>query len=86
MATIIQVAQVFGVPLALVIFFVLQDTKRERRMSERLDKSEDYIRDTLSKVVADNTDALRADAQASRDLARELRVRPCMREASAKGT
>ena len=74
MATVIQLAQQFGLSVALVLFFVWQGNKREKRMSDRLDSVEDFTRDKLTSVVEDNTSAMR-------DVTSALRNRPCLRDA-----
>ena len=80
MQDLLTAVQSVGVPVALVIFFVWRDQIREARMTKRMDANEEFIRSELLRVVQDNSAALRENAEARRELVRELRVRPCMIE------
>lgn len=55
----VALIQDFGLPVALVLFFVWQGKIREDRMTTRINNLENYIRDTLHQVVKDNTDVMR---------------------------
>lgn len=59
--TIIQLIGQFGVPIALVIFFVWNNNKREVRLIERLEKLEDYTRNKLEKVVINYTEIVKSN-------------------------
>lgn len=53
---VIQLIGQFGVPLALVVFFVWNNQKREQKLIERLESLEDYTRNKLEKVVINYTE------------------------------
>ena len=48
-----ELAKTFGVPLALVIFFVIQGKYREDRMARRIDVVSDYQRDQMGEMIQD---------------------------------
>ena len=48
----------WGLFAAIVVFFIWRGDAREREMSARQDKMETYVRETLSKTLADSTTAL----------------------------
>lgn len=48
----------FGPVLGVILFFIWRDWKREVRLSERVEKLEDYQRDTLVHLVEKGTAAL----------------------------
>jgi hypothetical protein len=43
----------FGLPVTLVVFFVIQGTQRENRMNARLDELTKFQQQTLIKIIAD---------------------------------
>ncbi len=54
----LEFAKVFGVPFALVVFFVACSWWRESRMAKRLDEQSDRYVKSLETVVMDNTKAM----------------------------
>ena len=64
----------FGLPVALVGFFVWQGWVRERRMGRRMDATQDFVQRALVGLVSDNTKAMEAVGKA-------LEARPCLAEA-----
>lgn len=58
MNEILEVAKTFGVPTALVIFFVWWSYGREKAMTERIISTEAYIRDTLAALITGATKAI----------------------------
>lgn len=69
---IIQLIGQFGVPIALVIFFVWNNNKREQKLVERLEKLEDYTRDKLEKVVINYTEVVRLNSDVLNQVKRLL--------------
>lgn len=59
--------QQVGLPIALVIFFVLQDKEREKRMSARLDTQQDYIQGQMMGVIEKNAEAMNTMAKSNQD-------------------
>lgn len=55
----IAIVQEYGVPLALVCFFIWQGKVREDRLTTRIETLENYCRDKLLKVVTENTDVMK---------------------------
>jgi len=53
--TILQEA---GPALSIVIFFIWRDWRRETRLSTRVEKLEDYQRETLTQLVEKGTTAM----------------------------
>lgn len=52
---LLQLLGQFGVPIALVIFFVIQNRDREKRMADRLDRVEDFVRLEFAEIVEKTT-------------------------------
>lgn len=46
-----QFVQAVGVPVALTVFFVWQGSVREKRMADRIDQLENYIKDGFSTLI-----------------------------------
>lgn len=57
----------YGLPIALVIFFVIQGRDREKRMADRIDKQDDYVQDLQATVIKDNTQAMNRMADSHHD-------------------
>lgn len=43
--------QAVGVPVALTVFFVWQGSVREKRMADRIDQLENYIKDDFAELT-----------------------------------
>ena len=59
-----QLVKDFGVPLALVIFFVLKGDRREAKMGERLGVLEDFIKTSLLGMVKESTEVMKGNSVA----------------------
>ncbi len=53
----------FGPLIGIVLFFIWRDWKREDALSSRVEKLEDYQRDTLFNLVERSTTALAQNAE-----------------------
>lgn len=53
----------FGPLIGIVLFFIWRDWKREDALSTRVEKLEDYQRDTLVNLVEQSTTALAQNAE-----------------------
>lgn len=53
----------FGPLVGIVLFFIWRDWKREDALSTRVERLEDYQRDTLSHLVERSTTALAQNAE-----------------------
>lgn len=53
-----SLAKDFGIPLCLVLFFVLETKRREDRMAVRMDKVEDFARAELVRLVESSRGAI----------------------------
>ena len=76
-----------GFPAALALFFVWENRKAQMLLVQRLQTSEDWIRETLVKMNNKSSDALRENAAALREAASSnrkvleaLNARPCLME------
>lgn len=58
----------FGLPIALTVFFVMQGRDREKRMGDRLDKVEDYVRSEFAEIVERTTTVIADNSRVMRDL------------------
>ncbi len=70
----------YGIPLALVIFFVWRDYKREESLSGIIRKLEDEMCVILKEQVTNVTRALTNNTACMRELVGMLRTRPCIAE------
>lgn len=59
--TVINLIGQFGVPIALVIFFVWNNNIREQKLVARLESLEDYTRNKLEKVVINYTEVVKSN-------------------------
>lgn len=59
--TVINLIGQFGVPIALVIFFVWNNNIREQKLVKRLESLEDYTRNKLEKVVINYTEVVKSN-------------------------
>ena len=66
-----EIMKQYGLWAALCVFFIWQSWSRETKLADQLESSQKYIRESLSTVVRDNTEALR-------ELKELLSVRPCL--------
>ena len=73
----ITAIQQYGLPLALVVFFIWRDWKRENSMATRIDSLQKDIRDILKDLVTKCTAALVDNTNAMNTLVIALEKRPC---------
>ncbi len=62
----------FGPLVGIVLFFIWRDWKREDALSTRVEKLEDYQRDTLVSLVERSTTALAQNAECLHWMARVM--------------
>jgi len=74
----------YGMPLALVIFFMWRDYKREASLSGTIRKLEDEMRSILKEQVTNVTRALTNNTLCMREIIGMLRTRPCIAEGLAE--
>jgi len=74
----------YGIPLALVVFFVWRDYRREASLSGTIRKLEDEMRTILKEQVTNVTRALTNNTACMRELVGMLRTRPCIAEELAE--
>ena len=70
----------YGIPIALVVFFVWRDFRREENLSGTIRKLEDEMRSLLREQVTSVTRALTNNTACMRELVGMLRTRPCIAE------
>jgi len=70
----------YGIPFALVMFFVWRDWKREASLSGTIRKLEDEMRVILREQVTNVARALTNNTSCLRELIGVLRTRPCIAE------
>ena len=88
MAEFIEIAKVFGVPVALLVFFVWwtykrsqQDSHKMEKLEQKLDDTESYVRDTLTELVVDVKTSINQNTESNKELTQQFKARPCMQEA-----
>jgi len=81
----------FGLPLALIIFFLVRDTRREARQESKEKLEADYrnsmqvtINDTLVSLNTKTLEALHGVTVALNGLQHALHTRPCILPVSAR--
>ncbi len=48
----------YGLPLVLVIYFVVRDSRDKSSVVKRLNETEDFVRSRLTQVIEANTQAM----------------------------
>lgn len=95
---ITQLVEQFGLPVAMLLYFVYRDTRRaeqdrleKERLAARITEVEDFARGRLVRAVTQTTRTLARAANASRTAARSMRAlckalsqRPCIAEEIAE--
>jgi len=83
--TMIEIAKVFGVPVAVLFIFIWRDYAREQyqnaertKLAERLNKVEDYQRNRLETIVVETCAAITAHTNTQKMLIQALNLRPCI--------
>jgi hypothetical protein len=74
----------YGMPLALVMFFMWRDYKREASLSGTIRKLEDEMRSILKEQVTNVTRALTNNTLCMREIIGMLRTRPCIADGLAE--
>ena len=74
----------YGMPLALVMFFIWRDYKREASLSATIRKLEDEMRSILKEQVTNVTRALTNNTSCVREIIGMLRTRPCVADELAE--
>lgn len=69
---ILQLLGQFGVPIALVVFFVWDNNKREQKLVKRLESLEDYTRNKLEKVIINYTEIVSSNTDVLKQVKRLL--------------
>lgn len=99
MENFIEIAKVFGLPVALLVFFIWRDYMRSKRdektqdaMTARLQAAEDFQKNELQNlavenrdVVVKNTAAIEQHTETMKGFSRALLRRPCMAEEDDNG-
>lgn len=67
----ISILQNFGLPVALVVFFVVQGAHREKRSNSRMESLEQYIREKMTDLVEQTNQTI---AQNSEVMSRNTEV------------
>jgi hypothetical protein len=77
MEMLLEIAKTWGMPAAVIAFFIWRDYDRETKMTKRIQEVEDYVRQTLTGLIANSmksNDELKA---ANLAVLEELKRRPC---------
>lgn len=90
----LEIAKVFGLPVALLIFFIWRDYMRSKRdektqteLAAKLQATEDFQRNELQnlavenkEVIVKNTMAIEQQTETMKGFSKALLKRPCMAE------
>ena len=89
--TIMTFAGQYGIPAALVVFFVWRDYERERMMNKRTAELEAHIaslekemRGLLMDLVSKTSQIIVSNSESMRDWLEVLKIRPCLADELAK--
>lgn len=78
MQELLEILKVAGPMAAMVLFFVWRDYVRENRMSERINKVEDYVRARLESVVERSNEVIEKNTHSHEEVCKVLNLRPCI--------
>jgi len=92
MESFVEIGKVFGLPVALLVFFVWRDYMRSKRdeitqaeLSAKLQATEDFQKNELQTlavenrdVVVKNTSAIEQQTETMKSFSKALLKRPCM--------
>ncbi len=89
--SILEMAGQYGVPVALVIFFIWRDYERERMMNARTAELEAHIaslekemRTLLMDLVSKTSQIIVSNSESMRDWLEVLKIRPCLADELAR--
>jgi len=99
MQQFIEIAKVFGLPVALLVFFIWRDYMRSKSdekiridLASKLQATEDFQKNQLTalavenkEVVVKNTMAIEQQTETMKGFSKALLKRPCMAEENDNG-
>jgi len=75
MTEFLEFAKTYGLPMALVVLFIIWSNKRETRLSDRLNEVETFVRMTLSDALSKSTEAINRSTDVLDKVLDELKFR-----------
>lgn len=76
---VIKILENYGLPIALVAFFIYRDFRREQVMTQVIRDLELEMRNMLKEMVTKTTEALTSNTNTMRELITMFRARPCIK-------
>jgi len=80
MIEFVELTKSVGPIIALLMFFIWRDFRREQTMTKRIQDVEDYQKNRLEQLVVESSRIMGEVAEANKSLATALENRPCLRE------
>lgn len=78
MDDLLALVKQFGPIVAIFVFFIWRDYRREESMTTRIQAVEDYIRGRLENLVVESTKVIKDNTETRKDLIETLDLRPCL--------
>jgi len=75
MTEFLEFAKTYGLPMALVVLFIIWSNRRETRLSDRLNEVETFVRMTLSDALSKSTEAINRSTDVLDKVLDELKFR-----------
>jgi hypothetical protein len=76
----LELTKSVGPIIALLVFFIWRDYRREQTMTKRIQDIEDYQKNRLEQLVVESTQAIGENAKSNDRLAQALERRPCLKD------
>lgn len=80
MIELLELSKSVGPVIALLIFFIWRDYRREQTMTKRIQDIEDYQKGRLEQLVVESNQVMGKVAEANDKLANALENRPCLKD------
>lgn len=79
MVELVELTKSVGPVVALLVFFVWRDYRREQTMTKRIQDIEDYQKNRLERLVVESNQVMGKIAESNESLASALKVVPCLK-------
>jgi len=79
MIELLELTKSVGPVVALLIFFIWRDYRREQTMTKRIQDIEDYQKNRLEQLVVESNQVMSKIAESNESLAKAFKVVPCLK-------
>ena len=91
MKQILEILGTYGLPIALVVYFIWRDYEREKtavvekdKMVRQINDLQSEVRNILTKLVSETSAIIVSNSESMRDWLELLKLRPCLADELAK--